>query len=55
MTSSTDSYEQIEVNGSKTLDVKGDVYQLETDINWSDINNVGLRLGNQQIEHATLT
>ncbi len=44
LTSSTDSYEQIEVNGSKTLDVQGDVYQLETDINWSDINNVGLRL-----------
>nr|WP_026045699.1 glycoside hydrolase family 32 protein [Paenisporosarcina sp. TG-14] len=44
LTNSTDTYEQIEVNGSETLDVTGDVYQLETDISWSETNNVGLRL-----------
>jgi levanbiose-producing levanase len=44
LTHSTDSFEQIEVNGSETLDVTGDEYQLETDISWSEINNVGLRL-----------
>ncbi|MFC0273265.1 glycoside hydrolase family 32 protein [Metabacillus herbersteinensis] len=44
LTNSTDYYEQIEVNGSETLDVTGDVYQLETDISWSEINNLGLRL-----------
>nr|WP_237690889.1 glycoside hydrolase family 32 protein [Paenibacillus caui] len=41
---STDSLDQIEVNGSKTLDVTGDTYQLETDISWSELKNVGLRL-----------
>ncbi|GAA3330928.1 hypothetical protein GCM10020331_085430 [Ectobacillus funiculus] len=36
----------IEVNGSKkTLKVKGDVYQLDADISWSDVKkNVGLRI-----------
>lgn len=44
LTKATDTYEQIEVNGSKTLHVTGDVYQLETDISWSELKNVGLRL-----------
>ncbi|WP_407690441.1 glycoside hydrolase family 32 protein [Salipaludibacillus neizhouensis] len=44
LTQTTDSYKHIEVNGTETLDVTGDVYQLETDISWSEINNVGLRL-----------
>lgn len=44
LTNSTDSYEQIEVNGSETLEVTGDVYQLEMDISWLEINHVGLRL-----------
>lgn len=41
---STESFKQIKVNGSKTLNVKGDTYQLDTDITWSEIKNVGLRL-----------
>ncbi|PKG24727.1 glycoside hydrolase family 32 protein [Niallia nealsonii] len=41
---STDHFDQINVNGIKTLDVTGTVYQLETDIFWSELNNVGLRL-----------
>jgi levanase len=44
LTNSTDSFKQIKVNGSKTLNIKGDAYQLDTDISWSDIKNVGLRL-----------
>ncbi|MCM3790698.1 glycoside hydrolase family 32 protein [Domibacillus indicus] len=44
LTASTDYYEQIEVDGTKTLPVSGDVYQLETDISWSDLQNTGLRL-----------
>lgn len=41
---STNHFKHIKVNGSKTLKVKGDVYQLEADISWSDVKNVGLRL-----------
>ncbi|MDQ0897701.1 glycoside hydrolase family 32 protein [Paenibacillus sp. V4I7] len=44
LTSSTDTVKQIKVNGSTTLQVTGDTYQLDTDISWSEINNVGLRL-----------
>lgn len=44
LTSSTDFFEQIKVKGSNTLNVKGDTYQLDTDISWSEIKNVGLRL-----------
>ncbi|SDZ68476.1 levanbiose-producing levanase [Evansella caseinilytica] len=44
LTNLTDTYEQIEVNGSKTLDVTGDEYHLELDISWSELQNVGLRL-----------
>ncbi|HTG68626.1 MAG TPA: GH32 C-terminal domain-containing protein, partial [Candidatus Udaeobacter sp.] len=44
LTSSTDSFKQITVNGSATLHVTGDTYQLDTDISWSEIKNVGLRL-----------
>ncbi|WP_438351912.1 glycoside hydrolase family 32 protein [Paenibacillus sp. FA6] len=42
--SSKDSLKQIKVNGSTTLDITGDTYQLDADIAWSDIKNVGLRL-----------
>ncbi|KKI89178.1 levanase [Bacillus sp. SA1-12] len=38
------SYDQIEVDGEETLDVTGEVYQLETDITWKDLKNVGIRL-----------
>lgn len=44
LTITTDSLKQIVVNGSKTLPITGDAYQLETDISWSEIKNVGLRL-----------
>lgn len=44
LTTSTDSFEQIEVNGFHTLQASGDAYQLDADISWSDIRNVGLRL-----------
>ncbi|MEK3914129.1 glycoside hydrolase family 32 protein [Paenibacillus sp. FSL H7-0331] len=44
LTNTTDSLKQIEVNGTTTLHVTGDAYQLETDISWSEIKNVGLRL-----------
>lgn len=44
LTRSTDYYEQIEVNGSKTLPAAGDAYQLEADIAWSDLQNTGFRL-----------
>ncbi|MGP7819191.1 glycoside hydrolase family 32 protein [Niallia sp. 01092] len=44
LTNSTDSFKEIKVNGSKTLDVTGDAYQLEADISWEDAKNIGLRL-----------
>ncbi|MCS0824851.1 glycoside hydrolase family 32 protein [Cytobacillus firmus] len=44
LTSSIDYFKEIKVNGSKTLNVTGDSYQLEADISWSDVKNVGLRL-----------
>ncbi|WP_239715748.1 glycoside hydrolase family 32 protein [Paenibacillus sp. 19GGS1-52] len=44
LTSSIEHFKQLEVNGSETLDVTGDAYQLDTDISWSEIKNVGLRL-----------
>ncbi|MBU8785649.1 glycoside hydrolase family 32 protein [Bacillus sp. FSL M8-0052] len=44
LTVSTDEFEKIEVNGSKTLSVKGDTYMLDADISWSDAKNIGLRL-----------
>lgn len=40
----TKTYEKIEVDGSKALDVKADIYQLETDITWKEAKNIGLRL-----------
>nr|WP_216631474.1 glycoside hydrolase family 32 protein [Bacillus amyloliquefaciens] len=44
LTSSTDSIEHKQVNGSETLPIKGDTYQLDMDIAWSDIKNAGVRL-----------
>jgi levanase len=44
LATSIDSFNQIEVNGSKTLNVKGDVFQLETQITWSELKNAGIRL-----------
>ncbi|MBY0199707.1 glycoside hydrolase family 32 protein [Priestia megaterium] len=44
LTDSTNSVEQVEVNGEKKLKIKGETYQLDTDISWSDAENVGLRL-----------
>lgn len=41
---STDSHEQIEVNGTKTLDIQGEIYQLEADISWTELKNVGFHL-----------
>ncbi|MFP3416293.1 GH32 C-terminal domain-containing protein, partial [Bacillus sp. SIMBA_074] len=34
----------IEVDGSETLDVKGDAYQIEADLSWSDFKTAGFRL-----------
>jgi len=39
-----DSLKEIEVNGQKQLEIAGDIYQLETDISWTELDNVGLRL-----------
>lgn len=44
LTSSTGTFGHIEVDGSTTLDVTGEMYQLEADISWSEMKNVGLRL-----------
>lgn len=44
LVSSMDSLEEIKVNGSTTLDITGETYQLDADISWSKITNVGLRL-----------
>lgn len=44
LTLSTNYFKEIEVNGSKTLKVKGDAFQLDTDISWSHVKNVGIRL-----------
>ncbi|MFT8321857.1 MAG: glycoside hydrolase family 32 protein [Bacillus sp. (in: firmicutes)] len=41
---STETFNDIEVQDTKTLKAKGDSYLLEADISWSDIDNVGLRL-----------
>jgi levanbiose-producing levanase len=41
---STKQLKTVRVNGTKTLDVRGTAYQLETDISWTDAGNVGLRL-----------
>ncbi|MDQ8738726.1 glycoside hydrolase family 32 protein [Paenibacillus sp. LHD-38] len=43
-TSKADSFKRIKVDGSATLPVTGDTYQLDADISWSEINNIGLRL-----------
>lgn len=44
LTSITKSYDKIEVDGSKTLDVRDDTYQLEADIAWSDLKHAGFRV-----------
>ncbi|MGD6818262.1 glycoside hydrolase family 32 protein [Metabacillus sp. 113a] len=41
---SADSIGKLEVNGSTTLDLKGEAYQLDADISWTDAKNIGLRL-----------
>ncbi|WP_010237339.1 glycoside hydrolase family 32 protein [Clostridium arbusti] len=43
-TKSTEHLKKIEVTGSKTLKVKGDAYEIDADISWSDAKNVGFRL-----------
>lgn len=37
-------YEQFVVNGSATLPLTGDSYELNTDITWSELKNAGVRL-----------
>ncbi|RQW13062.1 glycoside hydrolase family 32 protein [Paenibacillus rhizophilus] len=44
LTQSTESFQRIEVNGTRTLNTTGDAYQLDADISWSDLKNAGLRL-----------
>ncbi|WP_369009451.1 GH32 C-terminal domain-containing protein, partial [Bacillus sp. GbtcB13] len=44
LTESTDVFERIEVNGSKTLQIKANTYQLGADISWADLKNAGFRL-----------
>ncbi|MEH7120581.1 glycoside hydrolase family 32 protein [Neobacillus vireti] len=41
---SKDYIKQLKVTGTKTLAITGDVYQLDTDISWSDLKNAGIRL-----------
>ncbi|WP_169087058.1 glycoside hydrolase family 32 protein [Paenibacillus sp. PL91] len=43
-TSKADSFQQMKVNGSATLPVTGDTYQLDADISWTESKNIGLRL-----------
>lgn len=38
------AYEQLTLNGSRTLPFTGKSYELNADITWSEIKNVGLRL-----------
>ncbi|KHD38063.1 levanase [Clostridium acetobutylicum] len=44
ITTSIDQFKQISVKGLKHLKVQGKAYQLDTDINWVDAKNVGIRL-----------
>ncbi|PRR80966.1 Levanbiose-producing levanase [Clostridium vincentii] len=44
LTTSTDNFDEIQVSGSKTLEVQGEAYQLDADISWSDAKNVGFML-----------
>lgn len=44
LTSSTDSFDTIEVEGSEILDVKGDAYQIEAELSWTELKNAGFRL-----------
>ncbi|WP_188802613.1 glycoside hydrolase family 32 protein [Sporolactobacillus putidus] len=44
LTGSTEHFKQIKVNGLKTLKAKGDAYELDADVSWTDAANVGLRL-----------
>ncbi|RYL97862.1 glycoside hydrolase family 32 protein [Sporolactobacillus sp. THM7-7] len=44
LTRSTNRLHSIKVDGAKTLDIKGDAYQLDADISWTDARNVGFRL-----------
>ncbi|WP_173917568.1 glycoside hydrolase family 32 protein [Halobacillus sp. Marseille-Q1614] len=44
LTKSKDFYEKIEVDGAKTLKSKGTAYQIEADVSWSELENLGLRL-----------
>lgn len=44
LTTVTNRLGTLRVNGQKTLDLKRSAYQLDTDISWSDAQNVGLRL-----------
>lgn len=41
---STDYFGNIEVIGSKTLQVQGEAYQLDADVSWMDAKNIGLKL-----------
>lgn len=44
LTFSSHYLKEIAVNGSKTLKVKGNAFQLDTDLSWSHVKNVGLRI-----------
>ncbi|WP_315900428.1 glycoside hydrolase family 32 protein [Neobacillus bataviensis] len=41
---SKDFIKKMNVNGSETLKITGDTYELETEISWSELKNVGIRL-----------
>ncbi len=41
---STQKFQRMEVDGSKTLNASGASYQLDADISWSQLKNAGLRL-----------
>lgn len=44
LAASTDYIKRMEVTGTETLHVKGETYQLEAEISWSELKNVGIRL-----------
>lgn len=55
LSSSTNSFDKIEVDGSETLDVKGDTYQIERISHGRILRMQDLGSGSQKIKNATLT
>ncbi|MFP4976051.1 glycoside hydrolase family 32 protein [Paenibacillus sp. CN-4] len=48
LSQATDYFNQIIVNGTHTLPVTGDSYQLDADLSWSELKNAGIRVRESQ-------